>query len=121
MKDKRRWIGVFYMQVSDSVYQNLVIASLKHEARLSDRQIQRMEWSQFHDGKLRTWRDREVKLSPELYNAIASLPVQGRKVFKIERSSLLLEMPEAPARVSTPVAEDDRAKLARLIAEKLLS
>lgn len=110
-----------FMQVPDSIYQNLVIKELKHEARLSDRQIKMMEWSQFHDGKLRTWRDREVKLSDELFNAIASLPVQGRKVFKIKRSSLLLDMPEAPARESTPVYEDDRTKLARLIADKLLA
>lgn len=110
------------MQIADSVYQALVIKELKHEARLSDRQIQRMEWRQFtKDGNLKTWRDREVKLSPELFNAIASLPVSGQKVFKIERSSLLLEMPEAPERIITPVIEDDKQKLAKIIAEKLLS
>lgn len=110
-----------YMQVADNVYQELVAYTLKREARLSDRQIKRMEWSQFHDGKLRTRRDREVILSSQLYNAIASLPVQGRKVFKIERSSLLLDMPEAPERVDTPVIENDCDRLARLLAEKLLS
>ena len=110
----------FYMQIPDSIYQDLVILTLKHEARLSDRQIRMMEWSQFHDGKLRTRRDREVKLSSELYNAVASLPVQGRRVFKIRHSSLLLDMPKEPERVSTPVVEDEKAVLARLIAEKLL-
>lgn len=110
----------FYMQIPDSVYQALVIHTLKHEARLSDRQIRMMEWGQFHDGWLQTRRDREVKLSSELYNAIASLPVQGRRVFKTNHSSLLLEMPEEPPRRSTPVVEDEKAMLARLIAEKLL-
>ncbi len=109
------------MQVSDSVYEALVIHALKHEARLSDRQIKCMKWSQFHDGKLQTRRDREVKLSDELFNAIASLPVQGQRVFKVSHSSLLLEMPEPPERRSEPVVEDDRQKLARLIAEKLLA
>lgn len=109
------------MQVADSIYQNLVIHSLKHEARLSDRQIRMLEWPQFHDGRLRTRRDREVILSSELYNAIASLPVHGRRVFKIKRSSLLLEVPEAPARATTSVIEDDKEKLARIIAEKLLA
>lgn len=110
-----------YMQVADSVYQALVIHTLKHEARLSDRQIRMMEWGQFHDGRLQTRRDREVKLSSELYNAIASLPVRGRRVFSIKRSSLLLEMPEEPPRASTPVIVDEKAVLARLIAEKLLA
>lgn len=107
--------------VDDQVYENLVIAELKHEARLSDRQIRMAEWSQFEDGKMRTWRDREVKLSDELYSAIASLPVKGRKVFKPRRSSLLLEMPEPPKRESpTSVVTDEKELLARLIAEKLL-
>lgn len=109
------------MQISDSIYQALVIKELKHEARLSDRQIRMMEWSNFtDDGLLRTWRDREVKLSPELFNAIASLPVSGRRVFDIKHTSLLLEMPEAPKRVDTPTVKDDKMKLAELIAEKLL-
>lgn len=106
--------------VDDQVYENLVIAELKHEARLSDRQIRMAEWSQFEDGKMRTWRDREVKLSDELYSAIASLPVKGRKVFKPRRSSLLLEMPEQPKREATPVITDETEILAKLIAEKLL-
>lgn len=111
----------FYMQVPDSVYQGLVIHALKHEARMSDRQIRMMEWGQFHDGQLKTSRDREVKLSSELYNAIASLPVKGRRVFKIQHTSLLLEMPEEPQRVEPPVVEDEKTMLARLIAEKLLA
>lgn len=106
--------------VDDQVYQNLVIAELKHEARLSDRQIRMAEWSQFADGKMKTWRNREVKLSDELFNAIASLPVSGERVFKIKRSSLLLEMPEAPKREATPVITDETEVLAKLIAEKLL-
>ncbi len=106
--------------VDDQVYQNLVIAELKHEARLSDRQIRMAEWSQFADGKMKTWRNREVKLSDELFNAIASLPVSGERVFKIKRSSLLLEMPEAPKRKATPVIADETEVLAKLIAEKLL-
>jgi hypothetical protein len=112
----------FLVVVDDQVYQNLVIAELKHEARLSDRQIRMAEWSQFADGKMKTWRDREVKLSDELYSAIASLPVSGRRVFKIRRSSLLLEMPEAPKRPEpTPVITDEKELLAKLIAEKLLN
>ena len=110
----------FLVVVDDQVYQNLVIAELKHEARLSDRQIRMAEWSQFSDGKMRTWRNREVKLSDELFNAIASLPVSGERVFKIKRSSLLLEMPEAPKREATPVITDETEVLAKLIAEKLL-
>lgn len=107
--------------VNDQVYQNLVIAELKHEARLSDRQIRMAEWSQFADGKMKTWRNREVKLSDELFNAIASLPVSGERVFKIKRSSLLLEMPEPPKRESsTSVITDEKELLAKLIAEKLL-
>lgn len=106
--------------VDDQVYQNLVIAELKHEARLSDRQIRMAEWSQFADGKMKTWRNREVKLSDELFNAIASLPVSGERVFKIKRSSLLLEMPEAPKREATSVVTDEKELLAKLIAEKLL-
>ena len=106
--------------VDDQVYQNLVIAELKHEARLSDRQIRMAEWSQFADGKMKTWRNREVKLSDELFNAIASLPVSGERVFKIKHSSLLLEMPEAPKREATPVITDETEVLAKLIAEKLL-
>lgn len=110
------------MQVSEDIYQALVIKELKHEARLSDRQIRMMEWSNFtDDGLLKTWRDREVKLSPELFNAIASLPVSGRRVFKSSHSSLLLEMPEAPERVAPPVIKDDKMKLAELIVEKLLT
>lgn len=113
---------ILNMQVPDSIYEALVIKELKHEARLSDRQVRMMEWSNFtEDGLLKTWRDREVKLSDELFNAIASLPVSGRRVFSLKRSSLLLEMPEAPARESAPVVEDEKAKLARLIAEKLLA
>lgn len=110
----------FLVVVDDQVYQNLVIAELKHEARLSDRQIRMAEWSQFADGKMRTWRNREVKLSDELFNAIASLPVSGERVFKIKRASLLLEMPEAPKREATPVITDEKELLAKLIAEKLL-
>jgi hypothetical protein len=110
----------FLVIVDDQVYQNLVIAELKHEARLSDRQIRMAEWSQFADGKMKTWRNREVKLSDELFNAIASLPVKGERVFKIKRSSLLLEMPEPPKREDTPVITDETEILAKLIAEKLL-
>lgn len=110
------------MQVPDSIYEALVIKELKHEARLSDRQVRMMEWDHIsQDGKLRTYRDREVKLSDELFNAIASLPVSGRRVFSLKRSSLLLEMPQAPERVSAPVIEDEKSMLARLIAEKLLA
>jgi hypothetical protein len=109
------------MVVDDQIYEKLVIAELKHEARLSDRQIRMAEWSQFADGKMKTWRDREVKLSDELFNAIASLPVSGRKVFKIERSSLLLDMPTGPEREATPVITDEKELLAKLIAEKLLN
>lgn len=113
---------ILSMQVPDSIYEALVIKELKHEARLSDRQVRMMEWDHIsQDGKLRTYRDREVKLSDELFNAIASLPVSGRRVFSLKRSSLLLEMPEAPERVSTPVIEDEKSMLARLIAEKLLA
>lgn len=113
---------ILSMQVPDSIYEALVIKELKHEARLSDRQVRMMEWDHIsQDGKLRTYRDREVKLSDELFNAIASLPVQGRRVFSLRRSSLLLEMPEAPERVSAPVIEDEKSMLARLIAEKLLA
>ena len=109
------------MVVDDQIYEKLVIAELKHEARLSDRQIRMTEWSQFADGKMKTWRDREVKLSDELYSAIASLPVRGRKVFKMSRSSLLVQMPECPERTdSTSVVTDEKEMLARLIAEKLL-
>lgn len=107
--------------VDDQVYQALVIRELKHEARLSDRQVRMAEWNQFHDGMMQTWRNREVKLSDELFNAIASLPVSGRKVFKIERSSILLEMPEAPKREDAPVITDERELLAKLIADKLLA
>lgn len=110
----------FLVVVDDQVYQNLVIAELKHEARLSDRQIRMAEWSQFADGKMKTWRNREVKLSDELFNAIASLPVKGERVFKIKRSSLLLDMPEPPKREATPVITDETEILAKLIAEKLL-
>lgn len=110
----------FLVVVDDQVYQNLVIAELKHEARLSDRQIRMAEWSQFADGKMKTWRNREVKLSDELYSAIASLPVSGERVFKIKRSSLLLEMPEPPKREPNPVITDETEVLAKLIAEKLL-
>ena len=108
------------MVVDDQIYEKLVIAELKHEARLSDRQIRMAEWSQFHDGKMRTRRDREVKLSNELYSAIASLPVNGRRVFKVSSASLLKEMPECPERVSVPVIKSDKERLAELIAEKLL-
>lgn len=112
---------ILNMQVPDSIYEALVIKELKHEARLSDRQVRMMEWDHIsQDGKLRTYRDREVKLSDELFNAIASLPVSGRRVFSLKRSSLLLEMPQAPERVSAPVIEDEKSMLARLIAEKLL-
>lgn len=111
-----------FMVVDDKVYQALVIAELKHEARLSDRQIRMVEWSQFEDGKMRTWRDREVKLSDELYSAIASLPVKSRRVFQIPRSSLSVQMPEPPKREeSTSVKTDEKELLARLIAEKLLN
>ena len=113
---------ILSMQVPDSIYEALVIKELKHEARLSDRQVRMMEWDHIsQDGKLRTYRDREVKLSDELFNAIASLPVSGRRVFSLNRSSLLLEMPQAPERVSAPVIEDEKSMLARLIAEKLLA
>lgn len=108
------------MQINENIYQNLVILELKHEARLSDRQIRMAEWSQFKDGKMKTWRDREVKLSNELYSAIASLPVNGRRVFKMPSASLLVEMPECPERGSTSVNKSDEQRLAELIAEKLL-
>lgn len=113
-----------YMQVSDRVFEALVIKELKHEARLSDRQVKRVEWSHISsDGMLKTRRDREVKLSDELFNAIASLPSERRQVFsgKMFHSASLLEMPKGPERVdSTPVITDEKEILARLIAEKLL-
>ena len=115
---------LFYMIVDANLYQTLVIRELKHEARISDRQVRKVEWDDFNrDGYLKIWRNREVKLSAELYNAIASLPVRGRKVFKIENdSSLPLEkMPDAPERQSIkPVIADEKELLAKLIAEKLL-
>ena len=43
------------MIVDNKIYQALVIKELKHEARLSDRQIRVCEWSQFKDGKIKTW------------------------------------------------------------------
>lgn len=114
-----------YMQVSDSIFEALVIKELKHEARLSDRQIRRIEWSHISsDGMLKTRRDREVKLSSELFNAIASLPVQRRLIFPsgAVRSDSLLDMPRGPERVdSTPVIKDEKEMLARLIVEKLLA
>ena len=111
-----------FMQVSDEIFTNLVAKTLKQEARLSDRQVYRTEWSQFHGRLFQVSRSRAVVLSDELHNALASLPVDGRKVFKnSKRSSLLLDMPECPERVSTPVREmDDCEKLAKLLAEKLL-
>lgn len=109
------------MQIDERIYQNLVILELKHEARLSDRQIRMAEWSQFKDGKMKTWRDREVKLSDELYSAIASLPVNGRRVFKVSSASLLKKMPECPDRIAETEVKSDKEKLAELIAEKLLA
>lgn len=109
------------MIVDNKIYQALVIKELKHEARLSDRQIRVCEWSQFKDGKIKTWRNREVKLSDELYSAIASLPVSGRRVFKVPSSSLTVEMPKCPERCSTPVEKSEKERLAELLAEKLLA
>lgn len=109
------------MEISETLMQELIIKELKHEARMSDRQIRMLEWGQLRNGKVKTWRNREVILSPELYNAIASLPVKGRRVFGTISHSPLAEMPEPPVRHEEPVAEDDKAKLARLIAEKLLA
>lgn len=110
------------MQISDEVYQAIVIKELKHEARLSDRQVKMLEWWQITDNKqIRTRRDREVVISEELFNAIVSLPVSGRKVFNTPLNSPLLEVPECPERVETPVVDDIRERLAQLIAEKLLA
>lgn len=112
----------FIMQISDNIYEALVVKELKHEARVSDRQVRMAEWHQFEGRTFRVSRYREVILSDELANAIASLPVDGRKVFKNRKySSLLVEMPKCPDRSSTPVSEDLEGKLAKLIAEKLLS
>lgn len=109
--------------VDDQVYQALVIRELKHEARLSDRQVRMMEWEHLNDdGSLKTWRGREVKLSDDLFNAIASLPVKSRRVFQIQHSSLLLQRPEVPKRDEpTPVITDEKEMLAKIIAEKLLA
>ena len=110
------------MQINENVYQAIVIKELKHEARMSDRQIRMLEWCQITDDKqIRTRRNREVKISDELFNAIVSIPVQGRRVFKVRRASLLLEVPECPQHRSTPVITDDKTKLAMILAEKLLS
>lgn len=111
------------MQINEQIYQAIVIKELKHEARFSDRQIRMLEWSQITDKQqIRSGYGREVVISEELYNALVSIPVSGRRVFKIKRSSLLLEVPEYPER--KPIRdeiESDRDKLAKLIAEKLLS
>lgn len=115
----RKWR---YMQISEEIYQALVIKELKHEAKISDRQIKLMEWQQLGQHRtLKTRRNREVILSSELFNAIASLPVNGRRVFKIESTSPLeAELPDTPERKEAP-ASDEKMVLARLIVEKLLA
>ncbi len=53
---------------------------LKHEARLSERQLMLLEWNQIEDCKI-IMRQREAQISEIAYQAILSLPSNSRFVF----------------------------------------
>lgn len=65
----------------DTILKSMLAQALKHEARLSDRQIALLRWQQLADHKLRTNLGREVKLTDATWNALQSLPVGGGFVF----------------------------------------
>lgn len=53
---------------------------LKHEARLSERQLMLLEWKQIGEGKI-IMRQREAEISEIAYQALLSLPSNSRFVF----------------------------------------
>lgn len=53
---------------------------LKHEARLSERQLMLLEWKQIDEGKI-IMRQREAEISEVAYQALLSLPSNSRFVF----------------------------------------
>lgn len=65
----------------DTILKSMLAQALKHEARLSDRQIALLRWQQLGDHKLRTNLGREVHLSNATWNALQALPVSGGFVF----------------------------------------
>lgn len=65
----------------DTILKTMLARALKHEARLSDRQIALLRWQQLGDHKLRTNLGREVRLTDATWNALQALPVSGGFVF----------------------------------------
>lgn len=65
----------------ESIMRNMLVQSIKHEARLSERQIANLEWNQIHDSFIRTKGGREAKLTRATAEALHSMPVYGRYVF----------------------------------------
>lgn len=55
---------------------------LKHEARLSERQLMLLEWRQIGEGRI-VLRQREVEISAIAYDALLALPSNNRFVFGI--------------------------------------
>lgn len=65
----------------DSIMKNLLANAIKHEARLSDRQVATLRWQQLSDHKLTTNLGREVRLSDATWTALMSMRVGGGYVF----------------------------------------
>lgn len=53
---------------------------LKHEAKMSERQLMLLEWNQIGEQKI-VLRHREAEISPIAYQAILALPSDSRFVF----------------------------------------
>ena len=61
------------------IYKDLIKEALKHECRLSDRQIRLLEWQHISECSVRTRTGREAKISKTTYAALQSLPHESKK------------------------------------------
>lgn len=64
---------------------------LKHEAKLSERQLMLLQWEQIGEGKIKL-RQREVEISDTAYKGLLCLPANSRYVFG--HSPLLFDFAE---------------------------
>lgn len=73
------------MDEYQSIVRNLLVAQIKSETRMSERQIALMRWVDIGDHTITTHLGRVAKISDATYRALLAIPVKGGYVFSTSR------------------------------------
>lgn len=76
------------------VLRNLTFETIKLETRLSERQVAMLRWSQIDGDMIKTTRQRNVKVSREVMDALALLPRNNSETGLVFFGAASLSQPE---------------------------